>query len=59
MCCRSTPGLFSLWGIKPVWVLPLAVVLSAYEGEYIGALYGMLAGLLWELAAGASSAAFR
>lgn len=49
---QTTPGLFSLWGIKPVWVLPLAVVLSAYEGEYIGALYGMLAGLLWELAAG-------
>lgn len=49
---QTTPGLFTLWGIKPIWVVPLAVVISAYEGEYIGALYGMLAGLFGELAAG-------
>lgn len=52
MVLQTTPGLFSLGGTKPAWLLAVAVAISIQEGEFIGALYGVLAGLLWELAAG-------
>lgn len=55
---QTTPGLFSIGTVKPVWLVAFAVVLAIQEGEFIGALYGTLAGLMWELAAGRSMGAF-
>ena len=47
---QTTPGLFELWGVKPILVVPFAVCIAALEGEFIGGLYGALAGLLCDLA---------
>lgn len=55
---QTVPGLFCVFGIKPVWLVPLAVCIAAREGEFVGALYGVLAGLLWEVAAGRTSGEF-
>ena len=43
---QTTPKLFAIGGIKPIWVIPVAVVIAMQEGEFIGGLYGALAGLL-------------
>ena len=48
----SIPGLFALFGIKPVWLIGLAVCIAGREGEFTGALYGAIAGLFWEVGAG-------
>ncbi|MEG1932314.1 MAG: rod shape-determining protein MreD [Pygmaiobacter sp.] len=55
---QTVPGLFSIGGIKPVLLVPLAITIAAFEGEFVGALYGMLAGLLWEIAAGRTIGGF-
>ncbi|MBQ7859180.1 MAG: rod shape-determining protein MreD [Faecalibacterium sp.] len=44
-----TAGLF---GIKPLFILPLCLIVSLVEGEYEGALFGAVGGLLWDWAAG-------
>jgi hypothetical protein len=43
---QTTPRLFAIGGIKPIWVIPAAVVIAMWEGEFVGGLYGALAGLL-------------
>lgn len=42
---QTTPGLFELRGISPIWVIPAAVAISMFEGEFVGGIYGVLAGL--------------
>ncbi len=49
---QTTPGLFQIGAVKPVFILPLCVAVAAYEGEFAGALFGMLGGLLWDYTAG-------
>lgn len=46
---QSTPGLFSVLGVKPVLLIPAAITLAMYEGEFSGGLYGLLAGMLCDL----------
>ncbi|MCI8440912.1 MAG: rod shape-determining protein MreD [Provencibacterium sp.] len=48
---QSTPGLFSVLGIRPVLLIPAAVTLAMYEGGFIGGLFGALAGMLCDLGA--------
>lgn len=43
---QSVPGLFVFYGVKPLWVIPAAVVIAMMEGEFVGGIYGALAGLL-------------
>ena len=43
---QCTPGFLEIGGIKPILLIPAAVTLAMYEGEFIGGLYGALAGLL-------------
>jgi cell shape-determining protein MreD len=43
---QTTPRLFEIAGVKPVWVLPLAIAVAMHEGEFTGGVYGALAGLL-------------
>lgn len=49
---QSAPGLFAVWGIKPVLVLPIAVAVALFEREALTGAFGLTAGFLWDLSAG-------
>ena len=49
---QTMPGLFQLGAAKPLYLLPLALAVSVFEGEFAGALLGTVGGLLWDYAAG-------
>ena len=49
---QPTPGLFQLGQAKPLLLLPLCLAVSVCEGEFAGALFGMVCGLLWDYTAG-------
>lgn len=46
---QNTPSLFSVCGIKPILLIPAAVVFAMYEGEFVGGVFGALAGMLCDL----------
>lgn len=46
---QTNPYLFSFWGIKPLMIVPFAVVIAMQEGEFTGAWYGAAAGALCDL----------
>lgn len=48
---QTLPAL-SLFGLKPLFILPLCLAITFLEGEFHGALFGALGGLLWDLSAG-------
>lgn len=43
---QTTPGLLSIWGIKPLLVLPAAICVAILEDELQGGILGAFAGLL-------------
>lgn len=43
---QCMPGFLEIAGVKPILLIPAAVTLAMFEGEFIGGLYGALAGLL-------------
>jgi len=47
---QTTPGLFVILGSKPMLVVPAAIAIAMYEGEFTGGLYGAFAGLLCDMA---------
>lgn len=47
---QTTPSLFSVYGVKPILVVPAAVCYAMYEGELTGGIMGAFAGLLCDLA---------
>ena len=49
---QTTPGLFRLGQAKPLFILPLCLAVAVYEGEFAGALFGAVGGLLWDYTAG-------
>ena len=49
---QATPGLFVLFGIKPVLILPVCIAVASFEDEYNSAFLGAFAGLLWDLSSG-------
>ena len=49
---QTTPGLFRLGQAKPLFLLPLCLAVAVYEGEFSGALFGAVCGLLWDYTAG-------
>ncbi len=49
---QTIPGLLQIGAVKPVFILPLCVAIAAYEGEFAGAIFGMLGGLMWDYTAG-------
>lgn len=49
---QTMPGFLNFFGVKPIFLVPLALCIAAYEGAFAGAIYGALAGLLWDIAAG-------
>lgn len=46
---QTTPGAFAIYGIRPVWVVPLAVAIAMCEGVIPAALFGGAAGLFCDL----------
>ena len=49
---QTMPGLFQLGAAKPLWLLPLALAVSVEEGEFAGAIFGAVCGLMWDYTAG-------
>ena len=49
---QTTPGLFQLGTAKPLWLLPLALAVAEEEGEFAGAIFGAVCGLMWDYTAG-------
>lgn len=43
---QTTPGLFVVGGVTPILVIPAALTIAMLEGEFVGGIYGALAGLL-------------
>ncbi len=46
---QTTPGLFAVAGIKPMLAVPVAIAVAMVEGEFVGGVYGALAGLLCDV----------
>lgn len=49
---QTTPGLFQIGPAKPLFLLPLCLAVAVCEGEFAGALFGMVCGLMWDYTAG-------
>ena len=49
---QTTPGLFQFGAAKPLWLLPLALAVAVFEGEFAGAVFGAVCGLMWDWLAG-------
>ena len=49
---QTTPGLFQIFGTRPILGLPFAVCLSMFETEKTAAVLGALAGGLWDISSG-------
>ena len=49
---QTTPGLFQFGAAKPLWLLPLALAVAVFEGEFAGAIFGAVCGLMWDYTAG-------
>ena len=45
---QTTPGLFQFGAAKPLWLLPLALAVAVFEGEFAGAVFGAVCGLMWD-----------
>ncbi len=48
---QSSPALFSIGGIKPVFIIPVAISVALFENEAGSGAFGLVAGLLWDLSA--------
>ncbi len=46
---QTVPGLFVLFGAKPLLVIPAAIAIAIMEGEFVGGMYGAFAGLLCDM----------
>ncbi len=49
----QNPYLFSLWGLRPVLILPVAVCVAMFEHEFSGGVFAVVAGILWGCSADA------
>ncbi len=49
---QTTPGLLQLGAAKPLLILPFCLAVAVFEGEFEGALFGTVGGLLWDYTAG-------
>lgn len=48
---QSTPGILQIMGVKPILLIPAMVSVAMYEGEFVGGVFGLLAGMLCDLGA--------
>lgn len=49
---QTMPGLLTVGGAKPLFILPLCMAVALFEEEHSGALFGAVGGLLWDYTAG-------
>ncbi len=49
---QTTPGFLQIGGVKAVFILPVCLAVAVEEGEWAGAVFGAVGGLLWDLTAG-------
>ncbi len=49
---QTTPGLLQFGQAKPCFILPLCLAVAVFEGEFAGALFGAVGGLMWDYTAG-------
>lgn len=45
----TVPRFAQIGGVKPIWVIPAAISLAMFEGEFYGGIYGAAAGLLCDM----------
>ena len=45
---QSLPGFLSVFGVRPLFILPVCLAVAIYEGEYPGALFAVAGGFLWD-----------
>ncbi|ERI99346.1 MULTISPECIES: rod shape-determining protein MreD [Eubacteriales] len=55
---QTTPGLLAIGSIQPVLVVPVCLAVAILENELAGAIFGALAGLMWDLSASRISGFF-
>ncbi len=48
---QTTVDLFQIFGVKPIWILPVIMYIAVFEGEWAGAIFGVVGGLFWDTAA--------
>lgn len=49
---QTVPGFLVLGDMRPIFILPLCLAVATYEGEFAGALFGAVGGLLWDFTSG-------
>ena len=52
LCLQGTPGFLSVFGIRPVFLIPFCIILAMLEEENYAIIVYVMAGLLFELSAG-------
>lgn len=55
---QTAPGLLAIGEVRPVLILTVCIAVAIYEGEYPGAAFGAISGLLWDYTAGRISGLF-
>lgn len=51
---QTTPGLFAIFGIKPLLIFPLATTFAFFEDDMSAGIYAVFLGAIWDVAAGKS-----
>lgn len=46
---QTTPNLFLIFAVKPILILPLCVCVAMLEGILASSIFGLIAGLLWDI----------
>ena len=46
---QTTVGFLQVFGVKPIFILPVMVYISMFEGELAGAVVGIIGGLFWNI----------
>lgn len=49
---QTTPGFLTIGDFKPFFIPAVCLAVSMYEGEFYGALFGAVGGLLWDYTGG-------
>lgn len=55
---QTTPGFLAIGEVQPVLILTVCIAVAIFEGEYPGAAFGAVGGLLWDYTAGRVSGLF-
>ncbi len=48
----QTQGWLAIGQVRPILLIPVCLAVTVYEGEFAGALFGAVGGLLWEALSG-------